>query len=611
MLSISQIWGRLKEVFKKMIGRESIEGALNVTPAISTEMINAIQLWSDMYENKAPWLKSPTFEDPSVVRSLGLPQLIASEKARTALLEFESEITTPMEEVEVEKAEEELVKEGSALSVSQNEVDGEGNPTQKNPTTMVSAQFHPSMTVKEQVPKGPTERAEFLNKQYAKVKNQLRRQLEYGIAKGGLVIKPYVVVNSNGSTIENKPSKKEKSTNSTLENMTTNAERADKIRMEFDFVQADGFYPLAFNSGGDLVEAAFIQRKVDKDKIYSRLEHHVLRDNTVYIENLAFVTSASHSKVGDTDLGKRVELSVVPEWANIVPKAQIDNVDRLMFAYFKMPEANTIDTYSPLGVSGFDKAKGLIEEADKQYSRLLWEFEGGELAIDIDRDALRDVATYDRQGNPVVVQKMGKLQQRLYRPIDIGDEGDTYNVFSPALRDVSFINGLNMILMRIEDVTGLSRGTISDASTAVERTATELRILKQRSYQTNAEIQRALQKALDDLIYVMDVYCDLYDITPYGEYEVSYEWDDSILVDVEAELGKRMTLMQNGLASKVETRMWYFGETEKQAREALLKVQEENRLAVEENIETQFSIGGFNSFQQSPEKLRNNADDEE
>lgn len=609
MLSISQIWDRLKEVFKKMIGRESIEGALRVTPAISTEMINAIQLWSDMYENRAPWLKAPTFEDPSVVRSLGLPQLIASEKARTALLEFESEITTPMEEKEVEQRENELIQSGIPQTNALNNLtNGLNNEKSGNQTTLASAQFHPSMTVKEQVPKGPTERAEFLNKQYTKVKKQLRRQLEYGIAKGGFVIKPYVVVSSGASTIENKALNSDKTTNSMSEN-STKTERADKIRMEFDFVQADGFYPLAFNSGGDLIEAAFIQRKVDKDKIYSRLEHHTLVDNTVYIENLAFVTSASHSKVGDTDLGKRVELSAVPEWANITPKATIDNVDRLMFAYFKMPEANTIDTYSPLGVSGFDKAKGLIEEADKQYSRLLWEFEGGELAIDIDRDALRDTSVTDRNGNIIVAQKMGKLQQRLYRPVDLGAE-DTYNVFSPTLRDVSLINGLNTILMRIEDVTGLSRGTISDAASSVERTATELKILKQRSYQTNADIQKALQDALDDLIYVMDVYCDLYNITPYGEYEVSYEWDDSILVDVEAELGKRMTLMQNGLASKVETRMWYFGETEKQAREALLRVQEENRMAVEENIETQFAIGGFNSFQQSPEKLRNGEDDE-
>ena len=35
------------------------------------------------------------------------------------------------------------------------------------------------------------------------------------------------------------------------------------------------------------------------------------------------------------------------------------------------------------------------------------------------------------------------------------------------------------------------------------------------------------------------------------------------------ELNKRITLMQNGITSKLETRMWYFGETERQAKEAL------------------------------------------
>lgn len=56
-----------------------------------------------------------------------------------------------------------------------------------------------------------------------------------------------------------------------------------------------------------------------------------------------------------------------------------------------MPEANTIEAHSPLGVSGYSRAVKLIKEADLQYSRMLWEFQGGELAIDIDRDALNTV----------------------------------------------------------------------------------------------------------------------------------------------------------------------------------------------------------------------------
>ena len=88
-------------------------------------------------------------------------------------------------------------------------------------------------------------------------------------------------------------------------------------------------------------------------------------------------------------------------------------------------------------------------------------------------------------------------------------------------------------------------------------------------------------------MYVMNVYCDLYDMAPDGEYEVSFEWDDSIIVDSESELSKRLSLMQNGLAGKVENRMWYFGETENQAKAALQKIAEEAMQSAEQQAQAE------------------------
>lgn len=611
MVSFSQIIAKLKEVFAKMIGTKSIENVLHVTPIVSEKMGNAIELWEAMYKGQSPWIKPATYDDPAVVESLGIPQLIASEKARTALLEFKSEITTPMKEVETKredagdniverfKSETDTQTVNSTSNTENSEDNASSNATEQynQYSRYNTSQFHPQATVKELVPKGPTERAEYLNKTYQKkVVTKLRKQIEYGVALGGLVIKPYVILNDTDK-------KKSDKSDSTL--VMNN--KLDKADIEFDFVYANNFYPLAFNGSGDITEAAFIQRKVDKDIVYNRLEHHKYENHTVTVINMAFKSTSSLNN--ENDLGQQIPLTSVPEWADIQPSITIENVDRLMFAYFKMPEANTIDIYSPLGVSGFDKAKHLIEQADRQYSRLLWEYEGGELAIDIDRDALRDTVVRDGNGNIHTVGRMARLQQRLFRNMELGLDGDTYNQYAPTLRDASYIAGLNTILTRIEDITGLSRGTISDVTVTEARTATELRILKQRSYQTNADIQRAIQNCLDDLIYVMNCLCELYDITPTGEYEVSYEWDDSILVDVNEELGKRITLMQNGLMSKKEVRMWYMGETEKQAREALLEVQEENRVAVEDNIMTQLDMqakGLDDTLQQSPDDFRNN-----
>lgn len=611
---------KLKGAWNRMIGRDTIIDVVKVKPAISNEMENAIQRWTDMYLGKAPWLKEATEEDPEIVVSLGLPSLIASEKARMATLEMESEITAPMQDVEVENPDYE--------------------PPGIDPNTGMMTMGKGSMTITESQPIGPTERADYLNKEYHKVTDNLRTQLEYGCAKGGFVIKPYVrVYDSAVPNIINEVTEEKKeeqnpalknvkkqssfSTNSDVkrnddktssgetenkngdnktentqgladDKFTSSSEELPKYEIEFDFVQADRFYPLSIDATGRIVEAVFIQQKIERDVVYSRLEYHKFSGRKATIMNYAFKKNNNSQLTGRTEdlsnLGKEVPLTEVEEWANLAQEVSIDNVDRPLFAYFKMPEANTIDTHSPLGVSCYSRVEKLIQNADEQYSRLLWEYEGGELAVDVDRDALRPEVHYDNNGMPVTQTTIPRKQQRLFRNVDLNTE-DTYNVFAPQLRDESIVHGLNIILMRIEDATGLSRGTISEQISSEARTATEMKILKQRSYAANADIQKALEKTLRDTVYIMDVYCTLYDITPAGEYEISFEWDDSILVDSDTELEKRMVLVNGGISSKLETRMWYFGETENQAKQALQRIEDEKKVSMETNIVSQQEIG--------------------
>ena len=374
-----------------MLGARTIESALHIKPIISSQMENAIQLWSAMYKNQATWLHEPDAENPTRVTSMGLPSLIASEKARTALLEFNSEITTPTEEKEVE------------------------NPDYEEPQPDELGNVIPSAVPKvivQDVPKTDTARAEYLETQYKKLKKQLRKQIEYGIAKGGLVIKPYVVEN-----------KADEETQATYD-------------IEFDFIQADSFYPLAFNASGQITEAAFIQTRIQDDTVYRRLEYHKWEKNIVEVQNKAYKSKdlavTGRATLDVNTLGTPIKLSDVPEWADLPEKTTIKNVSKPLFAYFKMPEANTVDTTSPLGVSGYSRAVNLIKDADTQYSRLLWEYEAGEMAIDIDRDALQFI---ENTGS-----KLGTMQQRLFRKIDLG-ESATYQPYAPALRDTSLVQG--------------------------------------------------------------------------------------------------------------------------------------------------------------------------
>ena len=540
------IWNKIKEAFRKMLGNSTLEQKLNVTPAISNDMREAIELWTNMYQDKSPWLKEPTTADPVRITSLGLASMIASENARMAVLELKSDITTPM-----------ITETTENPNYAPPQID-------ENGTVQVSPE--PEYITTE-TPVGDTTRADYLNEQYqTKIISKLRNIVEFLVAKGGFVIKPYVVINT--SVVE--------------------GSEEPNATMEFDFVHADMFFPLAFDSTNKLVDAAFLQIKPTAEFIYYRIERHTLNGTTCTIQNMAFKKDSNERSVSNNlDLGQPISLSEVPEWKDFAPTAKIENVKQLLFAYMKMPEANTIDPHSPLGVSGFSRAVKLIEEADRQYSRMLWEFEGGELAVDIDRDALSTEEASDGSK----YEKRPMMQQRLFRKVDLG-ESSTYEIFNPSFRDASLINGLNTILKRIEDVCGISRGTLSDVNSDA-RTATELKILKQRSYSANADIQKQVESALKDLIYVMDVYCTLYNLTPPGEYDVSFEWDDSILVDVNEELNKRITLMQNGLTSKLENRMWYFGETEAQARQALQNITDEEKQAMENSIAAQSISGGF------------------
>lgn len=128
--------------------------------------------------------------------------------------------------------------------------------------------------------------------------------------------------------------------------------------------------------------------------------------------------------------------------------------------------------------------------------------------------------------------------------------------------------------MRIEDLCGLARGTFSDPS-GEAKTATELNILKQRSYATVTDIQMALQRALEDLLECMDTLATVYNLDGGSGYETAFAWDDSIIVDAETERARDLQEIRDGILQKWEYRVKWFGEDEKTAR-AMIQQQQDN-----------------------------------
>lgn len=380
-------------------------------------------------------------------------------------------------------------------------------------------------------------RAEYLKAEFEKLMNVLRLKLEQGCAAGGMIIKPYPNV--------------------------------DDGHIYFDWAMDWGVYPLAFDDDGNLSDVIIPDVFRDGKTIYTRLERHTVKGKDVEITQRAFKSTM------EDNLGVEISLQDVERWASLQEQATVKNSEGPLFGWYKVATANSIDIDSPLGASVYAKAISLIEQADIQYSRLLWEYKGTELAIDVDPTALRPRRA---EGGGV---EMPKLNKRLFRAVDI-DKGDRdlYEVFSPNIRDTSLINGLNQLLIRIEDLTGLSRGTLSDANVEA-RTATEMKIIKQRSFTTISDNQVALERCLKEVVRVMDKYATTYNLAPEGEYDVSFEWDDSILTDTDAQMQERLMMLNAGIISKAEFREWYFGETKAQAKAAIESITQESADAMQ------------------------------
>lgn len=376
---------------------------------------------------------------------------------------------------------------------------------------------------------------DFINEEYQAVVSDIRKYTEYACAKGGLAMKPY----------------------------------ASEGHIEVDMVQADRFFPTKFNSRGEVTAAVFAESLTVGKKVYTRLEYHQHEGTMYHINNKAFVKQ-------DLDnvevLGKEVPLTAVPEWANLQEEVTLKNVKMPLFAYFKIPNANNVDDTSPLGVSVYSRAINDIKEADNQWTRLLWEFEGSELAIDADITLFKK----DDKGN----YEFPKGKDRLFRMMDLDDNAEKYKVFAPAIRDENLINGFNAILRRIEFNVGLAYGTLSDPNT-VDKTAEEIKASKQRSYSTVSDIQKSLQTALEQLVYAMDVMAQLSGLSGRKKYEMSFDWDDSIVIDKEQELA---SMQQDAVAGFIRKELYVaakYGVSEEEALKMMPQQDERFQIAEE------------------------------
>lgn len=343
-------------------------------------------------------------------------------------------------------------------------------------------------------------RATWLQEQIDKVYFQIRHWVEYGCAYGTVFIKP------NGES---------------LDVFTP----ADVMIVDYDNQEIKGII--------------FKDSYTVGRKYYTRLEYHRFVETTIdgvttypyYVSNRAYVSKSPQS------IGDRIDLKQT-KWADLMAdtppilKANGEKLDGSLYGVLRTPQANNVDINAPLGLPIFAEAIEELKDLDIAYSRNAKEI------LDSKRIVLADERLLLPSGSPVssMAPQAMKLRSKEFGLPDyvknaFGDDaGSFYQEINPILNTDTRISGINAILSQLGYKIGFSNGYFVFNESSGIQTATGVEAEQQRTVQFIKDVRDKLESCLNEVIYALNVYADLYALAPVGAYEVNYDFGDILYV---------------------------------------------------------------------------------
>lgn len=288
----------------------------------------------------------------------------------------------------------------------------------------------------------------------------------------------------------------------------------------WDFVLPGEFGITAKNNNGEIEGAIFASHTSEGNSHFTRLEYHRFEGNDengrVYrITNKAFKNQFVGE--GKYNLGRPVALQSVAAWANMIEEASISKLEKPLFAYFRIPGANTVDPASPLGLSVFANAQHELKALDIAISRKDSEVEDSKHITFVGQALIQNA------------QNKGIELPRFVKGLGMGlNDGEVSAIHEhvPTLLTDQRIKDINFNLSLVGVKCGFSEGVfVMDGQTGVI-TATQVESDDRDTIQTIKTDRDALQDALQQAFYGADALATLYGLAPLGEYEINYSFGD-------------------------------------------------------------------------------------
>lgn len=261
---------------------------------------------------------------------------------------------------------------------------------------------------------------------------------------------------------------------------------------------------------------------------------------------------------------KVVPLTDCPMTKDTTPQWVWQGVKFPMLVEFRNRAENHIDgSMCPVPIiAGCEK---LIKAADEQYSRILWEQEGGELKVFADKDLL----TRPKRSKDGILEATEQTPylNRLMVMLEGDGTGDTGKIkeFAPALRTTQQNEALQVILKRLELACGLGKGTLSDTE-EVKQTATQYAGGRNDLYALVDKIEDEIKLKIEDSMRVFAYMAAAYGVGSNNP-AIEVKWNDE-QTRKDMQQAKQMALQEiaNGIMDKAEYRQQFYGEDEATAK---------------------------------------------
>ena len=289
----------------------------------------------------------------------------------------------------------------------------------------------------------------------------------------------------------------------------------------WDFALPGNFGVTEIDENGKIIGAIFAAHTSQGNAHYTRLEYHRFEGHTedggrLYrVSNKAFKNQLSLK--GDVTLGTEVALDKVEAWAYIQPEVGIRNLEKPLFAYYRVPGANSVDPSSPLGLSVFANAITELKAIDIAVSRKNTEVEDSKKITFVGQALIQNAKNKGVQ-LPRFVQGLG---------MGLNDtETSAIHEHTPVLLTDQRIKDINFNLSMAGVKCGFSEGVfVLDGQTGMI-TATQVEADDRDTIQTIKNDRDALKDAIEQALYGANALATLYNLAPLGDYEVNFNFGD-------------------------------------------------------------------------------------